>query len=63
MTLDQQRKAGLVELAASVAGFAVLWHVGGSVTNVAECDDFTKILVRAREWARSEGIPWVRVLH
>jgi hypothetical protein len=63
MTLDQQRRAGFVELAAGVAGFAVLWHVGGSVTNVAESCDFAEILERARAWAQSEGVPLVRGLH
>jgi hypothetical protein len=63
MTLDQQRKAGFIELAPRVGGFAALWHVGGSVTNVAESCDFAEILERAREWARSEGVPLVRGLH
>ena len=63
MTLDQRRKAGFIELAPRVDGFAALWHVGGSVTNVAESADFAEILERARHWARSEGVPLVRGLH
>jgi hypothetical protein len=63
MTLDQERKAGFIELAPRVDGFAVLWHVGRSVTNVAECDDFDAVLSRAKEWAQSEGVPLVRGLH
>jgi hypothetical protein len=63
MTLDQQRKAGFIELAPRVDGFAALWHVGGTLTNVAEGTDFSEILGRAREWAQSEGVPLVRGLH
>jgi hypothetical protein len=63
MMLDQQRKAGFIELAPRVGGFAALWHVGGSVTNVAESDDFAEVLERARVWAQSEGVPLVRGLH
>jgi hypothetical protein len=63
MTLDQQRYAGFIELAPRVGGFAALWHVGGSVTNVAESDDFAEILDRARSWAQSECVPLVRRLH
>jgi len=54
VTLDQERKDGFIELAPQLVGFAVLWHVGGSVTNVAESDDFAAIL---------QGIPLVRGLH
>jgi hypothetical protein len=63
MTLDQQRAAGFIQLVPRIDGFAVLWHVGGSVTNVAESDDFEAILDRARSWARSEDVPLVRGLH
>jgi hypothetical protein len=63
MTLDQERKAGFIELAPRVGGFAALWHVGEAVTNVAESDDFAEILERALVWARSEGVPLVRSLH
>jgi hypothetical protein len=50
--LDHARRAAHIELAPLVDGFAALWHVGDGVT--AE---------RAREWARSEGIPLRRVVH
>ena len=63
MTLDQQRKAGFIELAPRLEGFAALWHVGRTVTNVAESGDFAEVLDRAREWASSEGIPLVRRTH
>lgn len=63
MMLDQRRLAGFIELAPRAGGFAALWHVGRSVTNVAEGDDFATILERAREWAQSEGVPLVRGLH
>jgi hypothetical protein len=63
MTLDQERKAGFIELAPRLDGFAALWHVGYAVTNVAEGDDFTEILDRAKSWAQSEGVPLVRRLH
>jgi hypothetical protein len=63
MTLDQQRKAGFIELAPRVHGFVALWHVGETFTNVAEGANFSEILERAREWARSEGAPLVRGLH
>jgi hypothetical protein len=63
MTLDQDRKSGFIELAPRAAGFAVLWHVAGSVTNVAESDDFDAVLERARAWSLSEGVPLVRGLH
>jgi hypothetical protein len=63
MTLDQERRAGFIELAPRVDGYAALWHVGGSVTNVAECDDFDAVFARAKEWAQSEGVPLVRGLH
>jgi hypothetical protein len=61
--LDIARKAGFIELAPCVDGFAALWHVGGSVTNVAESDDFEAVLERAKSWAQSEGVPLVRGLH
>ena len=61
--LEIARKAGFIELAPRVDGFAALWHVAGSVTNVAESDDFQVILDRATEWAQSEGVPLVRGLH
>jgi hypothetical protein len=63
MTLDQQRRAGFIELAPCANGFAALWHVGSSVTNVAESHDFEMILARAEAWAQSEGVPLVRGLH
>jgi hypothetical protein len=63
MTLDQERKAGFLEMAPLVDGFAVLWHVGRSVTVVAEGDDFEAIAARAEEWAQSEGVPLVRGIH
>ncbi|MEH2570660.1 hypothetical protein [Bradyrhizobium sp. AZCC 2289] len=56
------RKAGFIEFAPRVDGFAALWHVGNSVTNVAESENFAEILQRAEEWARSEGVPLVRGL-
>jgi hypothetical protein len=61
--LDIARKAGFVELAPLVDGFAALWHVGRSVTNVAEGDDFEMIFARALAWAQSEGVPLVRGTH
>jgi hypothetical protein len=63
MTLDQQRKTGFIELAPRGNGFAALWLVGNGVLNVAESDDFSEILARAEEWARSEGVPLVRGVH
>jgi hypothetical protein len=63
MMLDQQRKAGFIELAPRVDGFAALWHVGESVTNVAESNNFAEISDRARVWAQTEGVPLVRSLH
>jgi hypothetical protein len=63
MTLDQNRKAGFIELAPAVSGFVVLWHVGNTVTNVAEGRDFEVIAARAGEWSTSEGVPLVRRLH
>jgi hypothetical protein len=63
MTLDEQRKAGFIELAALVDGFAALWHVGRTVTVVADGDDFDGIAARAESWAQSEGVPLVRRLH
>jgi hypothetical protein len=63
MTLDQERRAGSIELAPRVDGFAVLWHVGRTVTVVAEGDDFDAIAGRAESWAQSEGVPLVRGLH
>jgi hypothetical protein len=62
-SLDIERQAGFIELAPRVDGFAALWHVAGSVTNVAESDDFEEILERAESWAQSEGVPLVRGLH
>ena len=61
MTLD--RKAGFIELAPLVDGFAALWHVGQTVTVVANSDDFEAIAGRAVAWAQSEGVPLVRGLH
>lgn len=63
LALYQQRRAAFIEFAPLVDGFAALWHVGGSVTNVAESDDFSEILARAKQWAQSEGVPLVRGLH
>jgi hypothetical protein len=63
MTLDQDRKAGFIELAPLVDGFAALWHVGESATVVADGPDFVAIAARAKTWARSEGVPLVRGLH
>jgi hypothetical protein len=63
MTLDQDRKAGFIELAPLVDGFAALWHVGQTVTVVADGDDFKAIAERAESWAQSEGVPLVRGLH
>ncbi len=63
MTLDQDRKAGFIELAPLVDGFAAVWHVGRTVTVVADGDDFAAIQERAESWARSEGVPLVRGLH
>jgi hypothetical protein len=63
MTLDQERRAGFIELAPLVAGFAALWHVGRTVTVVADGDDFEAIADRAASWAQSEGVPLVRRLH
>jgi hypothetical protein len=61
--LDIARKAGFIELVPRLGGFAALWHVAGSVTNVADGEDFQVILDRATEWAQSEGVPLVRGLH
>jgi hypothetical protein len=63
MTLEQERKAGFIELAPLVDGFAALWHVAGTVTVVADGDDFAAIAARAESWARSEGVPLLRGLH
>ena len=63
MTLDQERKAGFIELVPLVDGFAVLWRVGRTVTVVADGDDFEAIAARAESWAMSEGVPLVRGLH
>lgn len=63
MTLDQDRKAGFIELAPLIDGFAALWHVGGSVTVVADGNDFAAIADRAKCWALSEGVPLLRGLH
>jgi hypothetical protein len=63
MTLDVQRKAGFIELAATVEGFAALWHVGRTVTVVADGVDFEAIAARAESWAQSEGVTLVRGLH
>jgi hypothetical protein len=63
MTLDEQRKAGFIELAPLLDGFAALWHVGRTVTVVAEGADFEAIGARAESWAQSEGVPLVRGLH
>jgi hypothetical protein len=63
MTLDQERKAGFIELAPLVDGFAALWHVGLTVTVVADGDDFEAIAARAESWAQSEGVPLLRGLH
>jgi hypothetical protein len=63
MTLDQDRKAGFIELAPLVAGFAALWHVGHTVTVVADGHDFDAIAARAATWATDEGVPLVRRLH
>ena len=63
MTLDEQRKAGFIELAALAEGFAVLWHVGRTVTVVADSNDFEAVTARAESWAQSEGVPLVRGLH
>ena len=61
--LDIARKAGFLEIAPRADGFVALWHVGDSITNVAESDDFNEVLERARSWAQSEGVPLVRGLH
>jgi hypothetical protein len=61
--LDQERRAGFIELAPRVDGFAALWHVGGAVTVVADGGDFDAIAARAKCWAESEGVPLVRGLH
>jgi hypothetical protein len=61
--LDQQRKAGFIEVAPRTGTFAVLWHVGCSITNVAESENFEEILARAAEWAASEGVPLIRRVH
>jgi hypothetical protein len=50
MTLEQER-------------IAALWHVAGTVTVVADGDDFAAIAARAESWARSEGVPLLRGLH
>ena len=63
MTLDQERKAGFIELAPMVDGFAALWHVGCAVTVVANGNDFEAIAARAECWAQSEGVPLLRGLH
>ena len=63
MTLDQDRKSGFIELAPRVDGYAALWHVGQSVTVVADGADFAAIAARAESWAQSEGVPLVRGLH
>jgi hypothetical protein len=63
MTLDQDRKAGFIELAPCVDGFAALWHVGRTVTVVADGHEFELIAARAAIWAADEGIPLVRGLH
>jgi hypothetical protein len=63
MTLDEQRKAGFIELVALVDGFAARWHVGSTVTVVADGDDFKAIAARAESWAQSEVVPLVRGLH
>ena len=61
--LDIARKAGFIELAPRIDGFAVLWHVGRTMTVVADGDDFEEVLDRAKSWAHSEGVPLVRGLH
>ena len=61
--LDIERQAGFIELAPRVDGFAALWHVGRTVTVVADGDDFEAIAARAESWAQSEGVPLVRGLH
>jgi hypothetical protein len=63
MTLDEQRKAGFIEFAPLVDGFAALWHVGRTVTVVADGDDFEAVASRAESWAQSEGVPLVRGIH
>jgi hypothetical protein len=63
MTLDQERRAGFIELAPMVDGFVALWHVAGTVTVVADGDNFEAIAARAESWAQSEGVPLVRGLH
>jgi hypothetical protein len=63
VTLDQDRKAGFIELSPMADGFAALWHVGRSVIVVAAGADFDAIASRAEEWAQSEGVPLVRGLH
>lgn len=61
--LEAARRAGFIELVPTVKGFAVLWHVGDAVTNVAESCDFEEILLCARGWAQSEGVSLMRGLH
>jgi hypothetical protein len=61
--LDRQRKAGFIEVAPRIGAFAVLWHVGCSIANVAEGENFEEILARAEEWAASEGVPLIRPVH
>jgi hypothetical protein len=60
MTLDQQRRAGFIELAPCAEGFAARWHVGQTITVVAEGNDFIAVADRAAIWAADEGIPLVR---